>query len=479
MKKKVLIIVSIIAGLLLIGGGIFAYFYFRPPTQEEITRYEQILSEGDVFLEAHEYSEAISKYNDSIKVIHTDNRAYSKIVEIYLLKNDYDTALGVADKAQNNLSTSHSSLIYTQIADKYYKNQDYYNARINYEKASTLSSNPSVDLGLAKSHIFNGDVDRAKGLLKGNFDNKTSDEATLLYAYVIGLEDTDKVVNILDDYEVIDSTWTGAYDEYMSVITSLDEDEMFNKAKLSRIYVNNGYPTLAISLLEPVKDDLAQYVDGLFLLGKAYLDNGDDDSAVDTLSSAVSLIGYESQKYWMLARAYYNNDDLVNATLYYDRAIGYAGEEVKEDLVREYLQILIDSNQNNKSQEVFSDIVGNIDEAWMYLLGVELYYNANNDSKVAFYLGKLSQMTLKDNEEMEYLFWAIRVGIGSSDDMTQELEQLLALDRFNSKYYWLNGLNSENNSDNESAIRNYEYALEYDLEGSVTVEIEDLLARLQ
>ena len=304
MKKKVLIIVSIIAGLLLIGGGIFAYFYFRPPTQEEITQYEQILSEGDVFLEAHEYSEAVAKYNDSIKIIHTDNRAYSKIVGIYLLKNDYDTALEVANKSQNNLSASESSLIYTQIADKYYENEDYYQARINYELASSLNNNPTVNLGLAKSHIFNGDIDRAKDLLKGNFDNTTSDEATLIYAYILGLEDTDKAVNILDDYEVVDSTWTGAIDEYMSVITSLDEDELFNKAKLSRIYLNNGYPTLAISLLEPIKEDLAQYVDGLFLLGTAYLENGDYANAIDVLSSSVSLIGYESQKYWMLARAY-------------------------------------------------------------------------------------------------------------------------------------------------------------------------------
>ena len=160
-------------------------------------------------------------------------------------------------------------------------------------------------------------------------------------------------------------------------------------------------------------------------------------------------------------------------------AIGYAGDDVKEDLVREYLQILIDSNQNNKSQEVFSDVVSNIKEDWMYLLGVELYYNANNDSKVSYYLGKLSEMDLEDAQKKEYLFWIIRVGLANGEDMTQELEQLLELDRFNPKYYWLNGISSQNNNDNEGAIRNFEYALEYDLAGSVTLEVEDLLARIQ
>ena len=481
MKKKVLVIVSIIVGVLLIVSGIFAYFYFRPPTQAEIDRYEQILAEGEVFLSAKEYSEAISKYNESIKVVHTDDRAYSRIIGIYLAKNDFDSALDVAMKAQNSLSASKSSLIYASIANKYYENNDFYNASINYTLAESLNSNPIVNLGLAKTHVLNGEIDKAITLLEKTYDDSTSDEATLLLAYIVGLEDSTQAVNILDDYTVIDTDWSGYFDEYMSVLTSLDDEELYNSAKLGRVYVNNGYSTLAILILEPKIDDLAQYVDGLYILGKSYLDSGHYDGAVNTLLQAVSLIGYESQKYWMLGRAYYYKDDLVNANIYYDRAVGYSRDDLKEELVKEYLHILISSNQTTKSQEVYSNIVNDIEEDWLYLIGAELYYNAQNDAKLSYYLGKLSEMDLQDSEKKEYLFWSIKDSLDNEEmeGIDTTLEILLSLDRFNPRYYWLKGLYDLNNGDSVSAKNNFENAMEYDLEGTVSINVETLLAQVE
>jgi tetratricopeptide (TPR) repeat protein len=96
MKKKILTISSIVLGVLLIAGGILAYLYFKPPTQEELNQYEETLTEADMLIEAHEYSEAGVKYNSAVKIIPTDARAYSKIVSIYLLKNDFEKALEIA-----------------------------------------------------------------------------------------------------------------------------------------------------------------------------------------------------------------------------------------------------------------------------------------------------------------------------------------------------------------------------------------------
>lgn len=480
MKKKVLIIVSVVCGVLLLAGGIFAYFYFRPPTEAQMEQYEQILSEGDVLLEAREYSSAVSKYNDAIKVVHIDKRAYIGIVNIYLSKGDFDTAVSVANRAQNSLSASDASMVYALIGDKYFENADYYNARLNYELANSLNSNPTTNLGLAKARIFNKEVDGAKSLLKGNFDNNTSDEATLLYSYIVGMDDKDRAVNILDDYTVVNDSWSPYFDEYMSVLTSLDEDELFNLAKLSRIYINNGYPTLSVVLLEPKLEDIDQYVDGLFLLGKAYLDSGSYEDAVNTLLQSVSLLGYESTKYWMLARAYYYQDDLVNSTKYYDRAVGYSGDDIDEDLIREYLNILIDSNQNSKAQTLFSSIVDDIDKDWIFLLGVELYYNANNQAKADYYLGKLSALSLTDNLMKEYLFWDLRIALdGNEGSLDGEFENLLALDKYNPRYYWLKGVYDRNMGDTNSAVNNFEIALEYDLDGEVSESVLELLAQLQ
>jgi tetratricopeptide (TPR) repeat protein len=225
------------------------------------------------------------------------------------------------------------------------------------------------------------------------------------------------------------------FEEYLSVLKSLTDDELFNITKLSRIYVNNGYPTLAIKILEPNTEEISQYVDALYYLGKAYLETKQYDKAVDTLLKSASLIGYESDKYWMLARAYFRQDDLVNATKYYDMAVGYADTDVTRDLVEEYLNILLDSNQNNKAQEVFSNIVTKIDSEWLYLIGLDLYYNAQSDAKFDFYLNKLSSMEMNDAEKKEYLFWKIRKSVddGETETVEEDLEALLALDRLNPK----------------------------------------------
>jgi tetratricopeptide (TPR) repeat protein len=480
MNKKILTVVSIVAGVLLIAGGILAYLTLRPPTAEEISRYESLLSDGDVLFEAHEYSEAVEKYNEAVKVIHTDSRAYSKIVNIYLLKNDINTALEIAQKAQNRSTTAEASLIYAEIANAYFENRDFYNARMNYEIAASLNSNPKVNLGLSKAYVYDNEFNKAKKLLEKEYDTKTEDEAKLLYAYVLGSEDTDQAKDFLDSYRIQNSEMTSYFEQYSSVLEDLTEDELFNITKLSRIYVNNGYPSLAIRLLEPKLEDITQYVDALYFLGKAYLDSKQYDKAVETLLKSSSLIGYESNKYWLLARAYYKKDDLVNAVTYYDRAIGYAGDDLTRALVEEYLNVLLDSNQVSKAQEVYTDIVKTLESEWLYLIGLKLYYG-ESDPKFDYYLSKSVDMDMDDNQKKEYLFWKIRSVIDDSEveNIEQDFETLLELDRFNPYYYWMKGVYEMSLSNTSVARENFELALEYDLQGDVTEEVEDLLAQLK
>jgi len=201
---------------------------------------------------------------------------------------------------------------------------------------------------------------------------------------------------------------------------------------------------------------------------------------VEILLKSTSLIGYESDKYWMLGRGYYFQDDMVNAVTYYDMAVGYAGEDITRELVEEYLNILLNSNQITKAQEVYSSLVKTTKTEWLYLIGLELYYS-ENDAKFEYYLDQLSDMDMSDNEKGNYLFWKIRKEIDDSntDSIEQDFESLLELDRFNPKYYWMKGTYFLSIFDSESAKDNFEIAMEYDTQGDVTKNVEDLLAQLE
>jgi hypothetical protein len=161
-------------------------------------------------------------------------------------------------------------------------------------------------------------------------------------------------------------------------------------------------------------------------------------------------------------------------------AIGYAGDDLTRELVEEYLNVLLDSNQKNKAQEVYTDIVKSIQSEWLYLIGLELYYN-ESEPKFDYYLDKLAGMELNDNEKKEYLFWKIRQSIDGDEleNIEQDFEALLELDRFNPSYYWMRGKYQLIEQDAGAAESSLELALEYDLEGEVTQEVEDLLAQLE
>ena len=480
MKKKTIIIISIAVGVLLLVGGVFTYLNFRPPTEEEMNRYEETVSQGDLLLEGREYSEAVNKYNEAIKIVHVDSKAYSKIIDIYIIKNDLDTALEIAQDAQNSLTSADSSILYAKIADAYFNNEDFYNARINYEIAVSLNGNPATNFGLAKSYVYDNKFDLAKNLLEKEYDNQTIDDAKLLYSYILSTEDIEKSKEFIDSYTPVNEENEIYFEEFSSVLDSLDEDELFNLTKLSRVFINNGYPSLAIKLLEPRMEEISQYVDALYYLGKSYLETKQYDKAIEVLLKSSSLIGYESNKYWMLGRAYYYKNDMVNAAIYYDMAVGYAGEDITRDLVEEYLNILLDSNQITKAQELYSSLVKTTKTEWLYLIGLELYYS-ESDAKFAYYLEELSDMDMSDNEKKAYLFWKIRKEIDDSntDNIDQDFDSLLELDRFNPKYYWMKGAYLLSIFDSKSAKDNFEIAMEYDTQGDVTENVEDLLAQLE
>ncbi len=288
------------------------------------------------------------------------------------------------------------------------------------------------------------------------------------------------------------------YEEFRKTLEDLDDDKKFNATKLARVYINNGYPYLAILVLEPQRKEISEYLEALYFLGRAYYDYGDYSKAIETLDGALTLGGMEGEIFWVKGRAYALTNDLENAINSYDSAIGYYSGESFSELVEEYFNFLVENNQMLKAEElVKSLLIAFPDEVYLNLLAVELNYKLEEDAKVEFYLNNIEELrekvTFVRNDEKDFLRWRIATLIddyegsmeeeerGDKDmtDIERYMDELFELDKYSPYYRYFLARIQIIQGEEEMAVQSLEQAIEYDLEYSVTDQSLKLLSSLR
>ena len=272
------------------------------------------------------------------------------------------------------------------------------------------------------------------------------------------------------------------YEEFRKVLDSLNDDKKFNTTKLSRVYINNGYPYLAIELITPMIDELSEYVDALYYIGRAYVETGQYDKGLQILNNALSLNGFEGHIYWNIARAYILKNDLDATIKAYSGAINSFGKDLPDDLATEYIEHLIKNKQYLKATESVTDILTRVKTPRIYILGIKSNYEIKELAKIDYYLSeseKFSQTT--DAEKSELLVWKIQVLLTkeSYDEVPALLEKLLDIDKYNPRYYLLAGKYSLAKGETDSAKDFFEKSLEYDINNSVSEEATKLLSNIK
>lgn len=470
----------IILALILLGTGIW-YLLSKRITQEQITSYQQIISEADSQYEAREYSTAINRYYDATDVIPSRVEAYEGIVDILLLKNRTSDAKEIVEKSAKKLSNYDRSVLYLRIGNKYYEDSLYDQALSTYLDGLGVGvTNPELELSIAKTYMKKGKFDDANTYLnKPIYTEDTLNEATLLRAYILATTNADDAKKVLDSIQPSD-TWKAFYDEFSLVLESMTDDVKFNAAKLSRVYINSGYPALAVNLLEPLSEDITEYLEGVYFLGRAYLDVGEYDKAIIQYDRALSLGGMEEDILWGKARAYLLQDDLENSFESYSKAISYGGEDVSAELVAEYLDLLLKSSQTLRADEMVKKLMNYISSPYVCLYGVKVNKALNDSKKVDYYLGLLSKMKLNDAEKKEYMYLNASnlLAQGKTDSVAQVLEELVKLDRFNPQYYFVNGQLEYTLGNKDNAKEMLKKAIEYDTNNLVTEEANQLLSQI-
>lgn len=472
LKYPIYITIIIASALLLTG---------CTPSEEEISQYNTLITEATTLFEAKEYSTAVEKYNEATSVIPSNKEAYLGLVETFLLKNRVEDAKEIIDKSANKLNANDRSQLYLLVGNAYFNNGDYDNAKTTYDLAKGISENGEIaNLGYAKVALKQGDMQTAETYLSKNYDGENLVEAKLLLSYVQSLDNIEEAKSTIGEISPTEN-WTLEYSEWNGVLGSMSEDTLYNATKLSRVYINNDYPYLAILKLEPLQEEMAEYIDGLYFLGKAYYDQGDYQKSIDTLANATALSDISQYVYWTVARDYYFTNDVISSLEYYDRAITYAGDEAEEKLFQEYLDTLLDDNQTTKADEVLTkaeNIFENIE--WVNLYNLKLALALEQPEKINYYIEQTNSNNLEGSFKEEYLYikTSFYIENGDTDDALRTLDTFYNFDQFSPRYAYLMGQLKFQEGKLDEARDYLKKSIEYDLERIVTDYAQKLLARI-
>lgn len=468
--------------LVVLGGLITWYVMSRRVTETQRQDYDSKMKEAEMNFNAKEYSTSINNYYEATDIIPQRLEAYTGIVNILLLKNRAEDAISIVRESTRPLSSNDRSYLYQSLGDYFMNVQDYDRAKQMYQEGLGLGvENINAELALGKTFLKLGRIDDAKRQVSLNgYNEDNASESNLLLAYILGVGDTNKVKEQIGKVPPT-SKWAAFYDEYDKVLQTLDEDKKFNATKLSRVYINNGYPYLALAVLQPLSNDIATYLDGMYYMGRAYLDAKEYGKAIEAFDKALTIGGMEQGVFWGKARACYAQNDLQASIDNYSRALGYAGKDVGEDLLTEYIDVLLKNNQDLKAVEVIRDALINVEKPFVYLLGIKSNYQAGEKAKVDFYLQQLDKLDLTDEQKKEVLYWKARVAIdsGNLEAAKMHLDNLGSLDKFYPQYHLLLGIVRIKEQDTQGAIQSLERSIEYDLNNQTTEEATKLLSNLK
>lgn len=462
------------------------YVLSRRVTDEQRLLYQSKIEQAQSYVEGMQFSVAMQKYYEAVEIIPNEVGAYEGIVSVLVTKNRLDDARDIVEQAEKSLNSWNKSILYQALGDAYFERGEYSEAQEMYDAGSFFGvNNMELELMLGKTYINLGNLRDARAqLTRSGYHEDLLGEANLLLAYIYALEDVDRAMEILSS---TDSEYKGIYhEEFEGVLESLDDDEKFNAAKLARVYTNNGYPFLAIQALEPIREEIVEYLEGMYFLGRAYFDYGQYQEAIEALDGALTLGGMEQEILWLRARSYFLLNDLENSLSSYDGAVGYSEGSVPPELMKEYVGILLDNNRVLKASDLLRGVhLIESEKTYYKLLALEVNYRLQEHVRLEYYIEQLENTALNNEEEREFLQWKVYIllenGITEEDEARLEryMDRLFELGRFNPYYYLYLARIQLKQGEQELAIQSLEQALEYDLEYKVSDEVLRLLSSLR
>ena len=449
----------------------FSVFFLTGCTSNEDKNISNdLVQEGLELYEERYYKDAMDKFVEALDIYPANFDAYVGLTDVLLDKGFFEDVENLAKEASIRVSDEESATIYSMIGGRYYDVEKYEEAGEMYEKAVDIDRGYEKGrMGLAEVNIQLGNIGEARKALgsRGN-----SDEFLLLYAFLT-LDDWSEGAKRIGDIE------ESSLRERMEEIYEVDDEEVLYKSTLlAREYINSGYPFLAIELLNNQNEDMQQYPDGQYFLGRAYLDYGNYEKAIEKLNNALILDLDEDDVYVSLARAYLFNNDIDNALNSYEAIISVESP----DIVEEYVDVLMSNDMKNKAQTVLLNLLQEENLFDLNIMLADVYYELGEFNKMGEIVEALSTETdLSQSQTQELLRVKLLYNIENIENIN-EIDSLIdrysVFDRYNPEIYFFRGKLYMHQDENIEAVEAFERAIELDLKGEITQEAEGLLATI-
>lgn len=459
---------------------VLVFFLLKLPTKEKQRRYDDLVTLANSQFEQKEYAKSLSSFNDAAVILNNRYEAYEGIAKLLVLKNQLGQLTDLINKSSTLLLPEHKAKLYSYIGEGYLKVGNYDQAIENYKKAyDSDNSNETAKIGLAKSYLSFANTQNAKELLDISKESENYELAYVLKLISSFSKLEDIKSNLEQSVEFKNENYKKTVDDFKAVAKVDAVEDLYISTLLSRIYVNNGYSKLAISLLEPLTEKLMEYQDGIYVLASAYYNVGDKVKAI-TLLKDYSNPNSNPDLYLLLARSYKGVGEFDEAYKYYELA-GVSSGDKSEEVYIEYTAFLLDQAQYVKAKSVLDNLDKKLNEIWIDTNYLKMYVLQKNNPKAQFYLDKLSKSTnMIDSEKKEYLFWSISQYIEEqkNNDAIILLAKLKEIDKYNPQYYYLAGKLHLQTANINEAKSELEQAIDYDLTGQVTENAKKLLSRV-